>query len=302
MMQTFLSEPAGDVIFGLLIRGLGEDLFRLVEFDQLAQQEEAGEFRDACRLLHIVRHDYDGIPLFELKDQLFDLSCRDWIERRAGLVHQQHFGFHRQGSRDAKTLLLTARETRARFLVQMIFGLIPQRRNFQRTLHDLVDLPAVAEPVQLQSRSNVVVDRHRGKRIRFLKNHADTTPKLGRRCSIIGVDFPDADTSFDPGLWNRFMHAIQTANECRFAATRRTNQRRGVIGGHTDIDVVQSLAFAIPRIQFLDLNSYAHDYAAPNEPRRTTYHTAATEVTIRIIKTSAPAQARRCHSSYGEIA
>jgi len=43
-----------------------------------------------------------------------------------------------------------------------------------------------------------------------------------------------------------------------------------MIGGHFQIDVVQRLAFTVPGIQIVDMDSDAHDYAAPNVPRRTT--------------------------------
>ena len=54
------------------------------------------------------------------------------------------------------------------------------------------------------------------------------------------------------------MHAIQAPDKCRLAAARRTDQRRSVIRRHVQIDVVQRLAFAVPGIQFLDLDSNAH--------------------------------------------
>src|SRR5215831_12339769 len=127
MMRTFLSESASDVVFRLLVRRLGENLFCLIEFDQLAQQEEAGEFGYACRLLHVMSHNYDGIPLFELKDQLFYLSGRDWIERRAGLVHQEDFRFHCECPRNAETLLLATGKTGPGLLVQVVFGFVPER-------------------------------------------------------------------------------------------------------------------------------------------------------------------------------
>ena len=46
--------------------------------------------------------------------------------------------------------------------------------------------------------------------------------------------------------------------KCRFPAAGRTNQRRRVIRDHVQIDVVQRLAFAVPGIQVLDLDSNAH--------------------------------------------
>jgi hypothetical protein len=53
------------------------------------------------------------------------------------------------------------------------------------------------------------------------------------------------------------VHTIETADESRLTATRRTNQRRGVIRCHIEVDVIQSLAFAVPGIQIVDLDSNA---------------------------------------------
>src|SRR5579864_5346910 len=82
-----LSEPACNVVFRPLVRRLRKNLFRLVELNHLAQQEEARKLCHAGRLLHVVSHNYDGIPLLELEDQLFDLSSRNRVEGRARLVH-----------------------------------------------------------------------------------------------------------------------------------------------------------------------------------------------------------------------
>src|SRR5581483_1230687 len=108
LLCELLSESSSDVLFGLLLRRLGENLLRLVEFDQLTQQEESSELCHSSRLLHIMRDNYDGIALFELKDQLFDFPGGDGVEGRAGLIHQQDFRFDRQRASDAETLLLAA--------------------------------------------------------------------------------------------------------------------------------------------------------------------------------------------------
>src|SRR5271165_1704179 len=83
-----LSESAGNVVFRLFIRRLGEDFFRLVEFDHLTQQEESGKLGDTRRLLHVMRDYHYRIPFFELKYQLFDFSGGDGIEGRARLIHE----------------------------------------------------------------------------------------------------------------------------------------------------------------------------------------------------------------------
>ena len=78
------SEPACNVVFRPLVRRLGKDLFRLVELNHFTQQEKSCEFGHARRLLHIMGHNYDGIPFFELKDQLFNLSRRNGSRAEQG--------------------------------------------------------------------------------------------------------------------------------------------------------------------------------------------------------------------------
>ena len=54
------------------------------------------------------------------------------------------------------------------------------------------------------------------------------------------------------------MHAIDAADKGGLAASRGTNESGSVVGRHFQIDVVQRLAFAVPGIQTLDLDSNAH--------------------------------------------
>ena len=68
-------EPSGDVILcALLLRHL-EDLLRLPELNHLAKQEERGEIRHTCRLLHVVRNNYDRVVVLQRVDQILDLRC-----------------------------------------------------------------------------------------------------------------------------------------------------------------------------------------------------------------------------------
>src|SRR3954468_8366786 len=103
-----LAEPAGDVVLGSSIARRGENLVGVVELDQFAEIHEGGLVGDARRLLHVMGNDGDGVVLRQLLDQFLDLRGRDRIERRAGLVEQNHFGPHRNGTSDAEPLLLAA--------------------------------------------------------------------------------------------------------------------------------------------------------------------------------------------------
>ena len=90
----------------------------------MADIKEAREIRHASRLLHVMRYEHDCVPLFELDQQLFDPLRGQWIERRAGLVHEQKLRLVGEGARDAEPLLLAARQRGAR-LAQPILHFIP---------------------------------------------------------------------------------------------------------------------------------------------------------------------------------
>ena len=54
------------------------------------------------------------------------------------------------------------------------------------------------------------------------------------------------------------MHAIEAADERRLAASGRTDERGGLLGGDVQVDVQQGMVGAIPCIEILHLNSDAH--------------------------------------------
>ena len=88
--------------------------------------EERGHVRDAGRLLHVVRDDHDRVVALELVHQVLDPRRRDRVERRRGLVHQDHVGLDREAARDAEPLLLAAGEAE-RDLLQPVLDLVPER-------------------------------------------------------------------------------------------------------------------------------------------------------------------------------
>src|SRR3984893_3029526 len=105
---TSSTEAAGDVVFGQPLLRIGEYQIRRADFDQIAHVEIRGALRYARRLLHIVRHDDDGVIRAQFIDQILDPRARYRIQRRRGFVHQDDFGTHGDGARDAKPLLLSA--------------------------------------------------------------------------------------------------------------------------------------------------------------------------------------------------
>src|ERR1051326_2306729 len=108
--DMILSEPAGDIVFGLFLRRAGEDSAGGVKFDQFAQVKKGGEIGDAGGLLHVVGDDDDGDVVLQFEDQVFDPGGGQWVKRRGRFVHEEDPGFDRQGAGDAEPLLLAAGE------------------------------------------------------------------------------------------------------------------------------------------------------------------------------------------------
>src|ERR1700730_3967521 len=84
--RLFLPEAAGNVILGPAVLRSIEDVVGGAELDHLAgaafvHQHEGGEVGDAGRLLHVVRHDHDRIPLFEFLHEFLDTQRGDRVER-----------------------------------------------------------------------------------------------------------------------------------------------------------------------------------------------------------------------------
>src|ERR1700677_709407 len=184
------TEPAGDVILRASIARRREDLVGVVEFDQLAEIHEGGLVGDARGLLHIVGDDRDGVVLRQLLDQLLDLGGRNRIERRTGLVEQDHLGPHRDGAGDAEPLLLAAGQAEAAG-VQLVLDLVPQRAAAQRLFDATVHFGFGNLLIEPDAEGDVLIDRHR-KRRRLLEHHADARAQkievLVRRENIHSIE------------------------------------------------------------------------------------------------------------------
>src|SRR6202140_1218005 len=165
------TEPAGDVILRASIARRRENLVGVVEFDQFAEIHEGGLVGDARGLLHVVGDDRNRVVLRQFLDQFLDLGGRDRIERRTGLVEQDHLGPHRHGAGDAEPLLLAAGQAETRS-VELVLDLVPQRAAAQRLLDAAVHLGSGNLFVEPDAERDVLIDRHR-KRRRLLEHHAD---------------------------------------------------------------------------------------------------------------------------------
>ena len=59
-----LTEPAGNIFFGLLHDRVSKNLPGGAEFNDFPFKEEGGVVRDPGRLLHVVSNDGDGVGAF----------------------------------------------------------------------------------------------------------------------------------------------------------------------------------------------------------------------------------------------
>ena len=80
-MSKASPESTRDVILGPFISGVPEQIFGHAKFHEFPQQHEPRIVRYTGRLLHIMRHDDNSVPLFEVEHQLFDLRGGDRVQR-----------------------------------------------------------------------------------------------------------------------------------------------------------------------------------------------------------------------------
>ena len=183
--------------------------------------EEGGRVGHPHGLLHVVGDQRDGVFLLEFDHQFLDPPGRDRVQRRAGLVHQQHVRFGGDGASDAQPLLLAAGQGQTA-VFQLVFHLIPASRALEGLLHPFVQV--ALETVQAQAEGNVVVDAHR-KRVRLLEHHADIAAHHH------GIDFPVVDVltvvghlALETKDRDQVVHAVEAAQHGAFAAARRTDK------------------------------------------------------------------------------
>src|SRR6185369_11875636 len=127
------SEAPGNVILGFLPPRLQEEIVGRPELDELSEVHVRREVGDPRRLLHVVGDDRDGVVLFELADELLDFRRRYRVERRRGLVQEQHLRLDRDRARDAQALLLSAGQGHSA-LFQLVLRLAPHRGLGKRPL------------------------------------------------------------------------------------------------------------------------------------------------------------------------
>src|SRR6266545_4356374 len=85
MGPSALAEPAGDVVLGLLLVGIGEQLASRTELHQFAQEHEARVVGHPGGLLHVVGDNDNGVARLQLEHQLLDARRGNRVEGRARL-------------------------------------------------------------------------------------------------------------------------------------------------------------------------------------------------------------------------
>src|SRR3954454_692868 len=248
---SITAELSGDVLLGPVVVRLGEHALGWPHLDQLAVEHERGRVRHAGGLLHVAGHDHDRVALLQLVDQLLDAKRGDRVERRAGLVHQDHLGLHRQRARDAQALLLATREPDAG-LVQAVLHLVPERRAAQALLHPLLEATALhtREP---RARGHVVEDRHRGERVGLLEDHAGGVADRGHvNRRVVEVLAVDRDLAAHPRARDLLVHAVDAAHHRRLAGAGRPDHRRDLVRLVLDVEALHRVLVAVPGVEVLD--------------------------------------------------
>src|SRR5271166_1754404 len=247
------AEPAGDVVFGMLLSRVGEDALGFVELDQFPEIHERGIIRAACRLLHVVGNDGDTVVGFQLGNQLFDALGRERVERRGGLVKQQDFGPDRNRPGDAQTLLLAARKPEPA-LPQLVLDLVPKRGAAQGRFDPLVELVVGEFFVEPDTKSDVVVYRHRKGR-RLLKDHADSRPQKieinSRRQDVFAVDDHLSGGSVP---WIELVNSVENSNKRGLSAARRADESGHPLVVQRHRDIFQRLESSVKEVDVADLD------------------------------------------------
>jgi hypothetical protein len=157
-----------------------EDLQRLTLLDHLPVLHHRQAVRHLLDDLHLVGdHDHRKAQLgIDLAQQRQDGMRGLGVQRRGGLVGEQHLGAAREGAGNAHALLLATTDLRG-----ISVGQGREPNQFQQRPHPLADLAARAAS-QLQRQRNVVVHRARAQQVEVLEDHADAAARLaqlGRR-------------------------------------------------------------------------------------------------------------------------
>src|SRR5438094_151155 len=124
-MVASSAKTSGDVILRSLVGRVREYFGSRPELNHLPEIEECSEIRNASDLLHAVGDNDDREFFFQLNNEIFDATGCDGIERRRRLIHRNDGRFNGNGARNAKPLLLAARQSQPAGL-KPVFDFVPE--------------------------------------------------------------------------------------------------------------------------------------------------------------------------------
>ena len=256
------------------------------------QVEEGGVVGDTGGLLHVMRHDHDGVVVLQLVDQILDSQRRNRVKSRARLIHQQHLRVYGHGAGDAQTLLLTAGKADAR-IVKTILDLVPQVGATQSPLDQIVriglrDLAVV----ELHASEHVLADGHGRERVRTLEHHADVTTHSNRvDVLVVQVLAFQQHLAFAVSARNDLVHAIERAQHRGLATAGRSDESGDLVGFDVDVHIFNGQEVAVVDVQMIDINTLSHFgslYVV--SVCKTTAHRS--DLTAKIFATSRPIRLR----------
>jgi hypothetical protein len=147
----------------------------------------------------------------QIEQQFLDSLGALRVQRRGGLVQENHVRRGRDRTRNAKPLLLATGQGH-RAGAQPVFHLVPQGSLAQGAFYQAVQLLPRKPAIHPQSGRDIVVDGHGGKRRRFLEDHPHPPPELHgidpRSVDVLAIE---QNPPCNPAVLGQLVHPIQGA-------------------------------------------------------------------------------------------
>ncbi|MPN00650.1 hypothetical protein SDC9_147846 [bioreactor metagenome] len=154
-----------------------------------------------------MRHDQNRVFFFQIQHQVFNLERGNRVQSGSRFVHQQDFGLHGDGARNAKPLLLSARKPE-RGSLQPVFRLLEQRGRLQAVFYNLIQVGLTLDPVDARPVGDIVVYAHH-KGIGLLKNHSDLFAEYGHiHLGIVDILAVQQNFALNPHVLHDVIHAV----------------------------------------------------------------------------------------------
>src|SRR5262249_460648 len=169
----------------------------------------------------------------QAKHQFLDSPRRFWIEGAGRFIHENDFGVEGQRPRQAKTLLLSDRETQSG-VMQSIFHFVPESGFAKRVFRNAKLFPFGNLSKVAHTKEHIFDDsfwKHHG----LLEDHSDA------RSQRINVNVVDEDwspvpenISFDAEIWGQIDEAIETFQERAFARAGGAKNPENLVNWNCD--------------------------------------------------------------------